>query len=210
MFIGGPVVVFKWQATEEWPVEYVSPNVKDVFGYYVEELLSGKTPYVKIIPNEDIDCVSNEVATYSERGVENFEHKPYRIIRKDRKTIWIADYTTILRDEAGKITHYLGYVVDITKRKKMEDELKARNAEMERFIYTVAHDLRSPLVTISGFAGMLKKDIESDEREEIATDLSMIKKRCREDGSSLERYARTFKNRKNNESVGRCPLQRDR
>jgi len=131
MFISGPVVVFKWQNKEGWPVEYVSPNVKDVFGYSVEELLSGKPPYAEIVPKEDIGRVSNEVATYSESGVEDFEHKPYRIIRKDRKVIWIADYTTILRDEAGKIIHYLGYIVDITERKKAEEELQKRLDELE-------------------------------------------------------------------------------
>ncbi|MBC8204111.1 MAG: PAS domain S-box protein, partial [FCB group bacterium] len=123
MFISGPVVVFKWQNKEGWPVEYVSPNVKDVFGYSVEEIFS--IPYAEIIPKEDIDRVGNEVVTYSESGVENFEHKPYRIIRKDGKIIWIADYTTILRDEAGNITHYLGYIIDITESKQAEEALQA-------------------------------------------------------------------------------------
>jgi His Kinase A (phosphoacceptor) domain. len=45
---------------------------------------------------------------------------------------------------------------------------------MERFVYTVSHDLRSPLITISGFTGMLKKDIESNERKDIENDLMMI------------------------------------
>ncbi|MDA3814410.1 MAG: PAS domain-containing protein, partial [Candidatus Cloacimonetes bacterium] len=143
MFISGPVIVFRWQNKEGWPVEYVSPNVKDVFGYSVEELLSGKIPYAEIIPKEDIDRVSNEVATYSKSGDENFEHKPYRIIRKDRKTIWIADYTTILRDEAGKITHYLGYIVDITERKRAEEKLKKRLNELETFNrVTVGRELK--------------------------------------------------------------------
>ncbi len=134
MFISGPVVVFKWQNKEGWPVEYVSPNVKNVFGYSAEELLSGKMPYAEIIHKKDIDRVSNEVAAYSESDVENFKHKPYRIIRKDRKTICIADYTTILRDEAGKITHYMGYIEDITERKKVEEELRKHHEHLEDLV----------------------------------------------------------------------------
>ena len=147
MFISGPVVVFKWQNKEGWPVEYVSHNVKDVFGYSAEELLSGKIPYAEIIHNEDIDRVSNEVAAYSESGVENFKHKPYRIIRKDRKTIWIADYTTIVRDEAGKITHYLGYVEDITERLAAEQESKQAEKELAN-LYAKSEESRKSLLSI--------------------------------------------------------------
>ena len=37
-------------------------------------------------------------------------------------------------------------------------ELEAKNAELERFTYTVSHDLKTPLVTIKGFLGLLERD----------------------------------------------------
>ena len=80
-------------------------------GYSVRELLSGEVHYADVIPAEDIRRVTNEVKENSEKGVEKFEHIPYRILRKDGKMIWVADYTTILSDDAGNITHYLGYII---------------------------------------------------------------------------------------------------
>lgn len=124
IFISGTAVVFKWKNQEGWPVEYVSPNVESVMGYSVQEFVSGEVPYADIIPAEDIQRVANEVKENSEKGVEKFEHIPYRIVRKDGKIIWAADYTTILRDDAGNITHYLGYIIDITEQKKALELLK--------------------------------------------------------------------------------------
>jgi len=44
--------------------------------------------------------------------------------------------------------------------KEKIEELEAKNMELERFVYTVSHELKSPLVTIAGFAGLLDKDIK--------------------------------------------------
>ncbi|NPD48119.1 PAS domain S-box protein, partial [Lentimicrobium sp. S6] len=123
LFIAGSVVVFKWQNADGWPVEYVSPNVKEILGYSAEELKSGGTPYIGLIFPEDIDRVANEVATNSKSGTDRFAHEPYRIVRKDGKIIWIDDYTSIVRNTEGEITHYLGYVIDITERKQAEKEI---------------------------------------------------------------------------------------
>ncbi len=123
IFIGGPVVIFKRRNAAGWPVEYVSKNVENVFGYTEEQFLSGRIPYAKIISPEDIERVTHEVSTYSNGEAESFTQKPYRAIREDGQTIWLAEHSTILRDDTGTITHYLGYVFDITRRKHAEEEI---------------------------------------------------------------------------------------
>jgi signal transduction histidine kinase len=58
--------------------------------------------------------------------------------------------------------------------RELVSELEAKNAELERFSYTVSHDLKSPLITIRGFLGMLSKDLAEDRSDRLKGDVERI------------------------------------
>lgn len=53
-------------------------------------------------------------------------------------------------------------------------ELQQKNDEMTRFLYTVSHDLKSPLVTIKTFLGYLRKDLQRQDAQALEQDLTFI------------------------------------
>ncbi len=63
---------------------------------------------------------------------------------------------------------------ELAQRRKLIDELESKNAELERFTYTVSHDLKSPLFTIRGFLGYLKQDAIAGDRDRLEKDIQRI------------------------------------
>src|SRR5438477_1627 len=71
-----------------------------------------------------------------------------------------AQYSPLVGD-SGQIVGGLAIVRDVTERKRVEEELARSNAELEKFSYSVSHDLRAPLRAIDGFARALHEDYGS-------------------------------------------------
>lgn len=90
---------------------------------------------------------------------------------------------SLTRVNIGKVSHLLGTIRDITDRKIADEErlqlireLEIKNTEMERFSYTISHELKSPLVTIGGFAGILKSDLNSGSTDKLPQHIQKITK----------------------------------
>jgi PAS domain S-box-containing protein len=63
---------------------------------------------------------------------------------------------------------------DISRIDQLLNELKAKNEELQSFTYTVSHDLKAPLVTISGFMGYLEQDARKGDIERLNKDILRI------------------------------------
>jgi len=97
----------------------------------------------------------------------------WEIVRKDGAKRFVESSVSLIRDSKGEGIGFRGIGRDITERKRAEEErerllaeIAAKNQEMESFVYTISHDLKAPLVSLSGFSSVLQKDYESQLGEE--------------------------------------------
>ncbi len=60
------------------------------------------------------------------------------------------------------------------QKSELIGELEAKNTELERFTYTVSHDLKSPLLTIKGFLGLVRKDASAGDEKRLEHDLERL------------------------------------
>ena len=104
------------------------------------------------------------------------------INRPDRDYVtWVIVNAIPVFSKDNELEKVVVNFVDITPRKKSEQErelligeLEVKNAELEQFTYTVSHDLKSPLITIKGFLGMIEKDAIEGNTERMKSDMIRI------------------------------------
>jgi PAS domain S-box-containing protein len=85
-----------------------------------------------------------------------------------------------------KIGQFAIVCEDISEQKRNELEIKQKNEELTRFIYTVSHDLKSPLVTIKSFSKYLEEDIGADDKEAQDRDMNYIRNAADKMGKLLD------------------------
>jgi len=165
LFDKGDSVLFKCKNNDIWSVEYVSLSVSRLLGYDIEDFTSKRLDYATFIHREDLTQVLLEVNLMIENSLDFFKHKPYRVITKDGNIKWVLDYTVTQKDAHGNITHFIGYISDITEIKNIQKELEQAKDNSEKanrskseFLANMSHEIRTPLNAIMGFIGILKEE----------------------------------------------------
>lgn len=126
---------------------------------------------------QDAGRVGTGIRNTIELG-EDLWSDEYRFRRGDGSWVDVLDRAFVLRDELGRPQRMLGSMLDITARKRSEEqraelvrELAGVNRELNDFAYVVSHDLKAPLRGIGSLATWINSDyadrLDDEGRENI-------------------------------------------
>lgn len=132
-------------------VELVNQGFREMFGYNIDNL-KGKNLNDFIVPeelkNEGIDLNNLITANKVISVITSRKHHHGHLVD-------VLLYGVPVQLDNRTIGIY-GVYVNITDRKKVEEELKIRNIELDNFVYKVSHDLRAPLSSILGLVNLAR------------------------------------------------------
>jgi diguanylate cyclase (GGDEF)-like protein/PAS domain S-box-containing protein len=107
---------------------YIGPQIEPLLGWSAESWVSVEDWSSRIHP-DDRDNVVKFCVAQSVAGVDH--EADYRALTKDKGYVWIRDVVHVVRNEAGDVDSLIGFMFDISERKRVEHELLKMQKKLE-------------------------------------------------------------------------------
>jgi PAS domain S-box-containing protein len=130
-----PGMVYRCRNDPDWTMEFVSEGSFALTGYTADELTGNRRiSYGQIIHPDDQNTVWNEV----QRAIEQKEHFQliYRIITETGSVKWVWEQGIGVFSPEGDLFSIEGFIVDITKHKQIQEELKKSEERFSKIFRT--------------------------------------------------------------------------
>ncbi len=137
-----------------------------VYGRQRQDFFERPNLWYEIVLEEDKKII-DENNTAMNAG-KSFSQE-YRIQYNENTIRWLETKITPTLNKEGKLIRIDGVTSDISKRREAEeimkannDELKKTNSELDKFVYSVSHDLRAPLTSVLGIIDLTEMKTQEE------------------------------------------------
>ena len=178
-----PGFVYRCKNDKDWTMIFVSDQCEKITGYTPDELINSNL----ISFNEIIEPSYRELLQLKWKEIINEKSvlkEEYSIVRKDGSIGWVLEHGRgVFDDTTGALLYLDGYILDITERVevfnnliRINEELKISNIKREEanslksfFLSNLSHEIRTPINAIMGFTEILNEDglAENDKKDYI-------------------------------------------
>ncbi|MCK4485766.1 MAG: PAS domain S-box protein [Desulfobacterales bacterium] len=155
-------------------IVFANDRFAEIYRYPREELIGIET--WRLVHPEDRGLTS-EIRAKRLTGEDAPLEYEARGLTKDGETIWITRRNARIEYKGRPVI--LGNIVDITEKKRAEEELRKINEELKNFVHVVSHDLKTPIISVQGFSSRLLKKYQEKLDEKAMSYLEQIQSSAR-------------------------------
>ena len=141
-----------WTARPDGHIDYYNERWYQFSGFNREEF--GGMNWEPILHPDDAQHCS-ETWYGSVRSEQPFRIECRFWDRRESRWRWFMGRALPVRDAGGSVVKWFGSCTDIDEQKRVEDELRRANEDLEQFAYSASHDLQEPLRSIKIFGELL-------------------------------------------------------
>ena len=146
--------VFEWNM--QTGINIWSAELEELYGLQPGSFPRTQSAWEKLVHPEDRESIFKAVedAISSAATVE----AEWRVIWPDGSVHWIAGRFQVDRDTQGNPERMRGVNFEITERKRIENELRRANQDLEQFAFSASHDLQEPLRSVKIYSELLDRE----------------------------------------------------
>jgi len=164
-------------ADEQDQIVYVNSRMAHLTDYSMEEMLGEKVSEL-LVPEEDAE----PYRARSEMLLQGFSEQVEAMVkRKGGERFWAEINATPFRDPHGEVIGTLSAIIDVTERKRIQEELvraiddsEDANRAKSTFLANMSHELRTPMNAILGYNELLQEEAQERGLTELLPDLEKI------------------------------------
>jgi PAS domain S-box-containing protein len=155
-------------------VLWCSPFTEVLTGFPLSEIYRNKSTFLTAnVQDEDREIVQRSLHIVATG--EPFQCR-YRFYHKSGITLWLETRTVPILDNTSNEYVALSITIDVTAHVMNQLQVEERNKDLNEFTYMLSHDLKAPILTVSGMLGILEEEDLIKNNLQLAEPLTYIRK----------------------------------
>jgi len=131
-----PAIIYTDSAEKIGHTFYISPQLKTILGYDMEEWIADDDLWLKILHPDDREPALKEYKRATKAGGPFIAE--YRMVTRNENLVWIHDEAVLIRDQSGHPLFWQGIMLDITERKQAEEAMRESESKFRTLVEQVS------------------------------------------------------------------------